>query len=224
METGRTRDATSGSGNRVVGKGNAPTSVRRGRPLSPELNDRILEAALVMLADVGYAQLRLDALAARAGVAKSTILRRWPSKAAVTAAAVQRLALQTVEVPESNNVREDLQALLSNAVAAFVSGPGRFVPALIRESGHHAEIADLLATVIETRRAAYRRVLNRAIARHDLHPDIDQEVMIDLLVGPLWTRLLITRQPVSPALVEEIVAAVLRPSQPAGPAGATVTG
>src|SRR3954468_9642218 len=220
MPTGRASDATRGSRNQVVGDRNAPTRARRGRQLSPELDDRILEAALAMLADVGYAQLRLDALAARAGVAKTTILRRWPSKAAVVAAAVHRLALQTVEVPESSNLREDLEALLSNAVAAFVSGPGRFVPALIRESGHHAEIADLLATVIQTRRAAYRRVLNRAIARHDLHPDIDQEVMIDLLVGPLWTRLLITRQPISPALVEEIVDAVLRAYQPDGPAGA----
>ena len=216
MPTGRTRDATPGSGNRVVADGNSPTSVRRGRPLSPELDERILEAALAMLADVGYAQLRLDALAARAGVAKTTILRRWPSKAAVVAAAVQRLALQTADVPESSNLREDLQALLSNAVAAFATGPGRFVPALIRESGHHAEIAELLATVIQTRRSAYRRVLNRAIARHDLHPDVDREVIIDLLVGPLWTRLLITRQPVSQALVEEIVDAVLRAYPPAG--------
>jgi AcrR family transcriptional regulator len=184
--------------------------VRRGRPLSPDLDDRILQAALEMLADVGYAQLRLDALAGRAGVAKTTILRRWPSKAAVAAAAVQRLALQTVDVPESSNLREDMQALLANAVATFATGRGRFVPALIRESGHHAEIADLLATVIQTRRAAYRLVLNRAIARHELHPDVDQEVIIDLLVGPLWTRLLITRQPVGRALLEEIVDAVLR--------------
>jgi hypothetical protein len=137
---------------------------------------------------------------------------------------VQRLALQTADVPESSNLREDLQALLSNAVAAFASGPGRFVPALIRESGHHAEIADLLATVIQTRRAAYRRVLNRAIARHELHPDVDQEVIIDLLVGPLWTRLLITRQPVSQDLVEDIVDAVLRAYPPAGPTGAAATG
>src|SRR3954447_266085 len=217
------RHATSSSGNRLGIDGNSPTSVRRGRRLSPEIDDRILQETLAMLADVGYARLRLDALAERAGVAKTTILRRWPSKAAVAAAAVQRLALQTADVPKSNNLREDLQALLSNAVAAFASGPGRFVPALIRESGHHPEIADLLATVIQTRRAAYRRVLNRAIARHDLHPDVDQEVIIDLLVGPLWTRLLITRQPVTQALVEEIVDAVLRAYPPPDPAGPTAT-
>src|SRR3954471_10558416 len=220
MPSRRTPHATCSSGNRLGVDGNSPTSARRGRRLSPEIGDRILQETMAMLADVGYAQLRLDALAALAGVAKTTILRRWPSKAAVAAAAVQRLALETAEVPESSSLREDLQALLTNAVAAFATGPGRFLPALIRESGHHAEIADLLATVIQTRRAAYRRVLNRAIARHDLHPDVDQEVIIDLLVGPLWTRLLIPRQPVTQALVEEIVDAVLRAYPPPGPAGA----
>ena len=203
--------ATSGSGSGAARR-------RRGRPLSAGLDDRILESAVATLAEVGYAQLRLDALAARAGVAKTTILRRWPSKAAIAAAAVQRLALQTVDVPESGSLREDLRALLGNAVAMFSDGAGRFVPAMIRESGHHAEIADLLADVIQTRRDAYRRVLNRAIARHDLHPDIDQEVIIDLLIGPLWTRLLITRQPVTHTLVDEIVDAVLRAYPPPTPA------
>src|SRR4051795_6235845 len=213
------RDATRGSGNAVVGDGNSPTSVRRGRRLSPELDDRILEAALAMLADVGYAHLRLEALAARAGVAKTTILRRWPSKAAVAAAAVERLALQTVDLPESGTLRGDLRALVSSAVTAFTHGDGRFVPRLMRESGHHPEIADLLQTVIHTRRLAYRRVLGRAIARRELEPDVDQGLLIDLLVGPVWTRLLITRDPITPALVDEIVDALTR-AFPAPPTAA----
>jgi hypothetical protein len=80
------------------------------------------------------------------------------------------------------------------------------------------EGGDLLFTVIQTRRAAYRRVLNRAIARHELDPDVDQEFTIDVLIGPLWTRLLITRQPVTDALVDEVVDVVLRAYPP--PAGA----
>ena len=182
----------------------------RGRPLSPALDERILDAALDMLAENGYAGLRLDALAARAGVAKTTILRRWPSKAIVAAAAVERLALQTTDVPESGILREDLHALLTSAVSVFTHGRGSFVPRLIREYGHHPEIANLLDTVIHTRRLAYRRVLGRAIARHDLDPDVDQELLIDLLVGPIWTRLLITHDPITPTLINEIVDAVGR--------------
>src|SRR4029078_11124171 len=142
----------------------------------------------------GYAGFRLDTLAERAGVAKTTILRRWPSKAAVAAAAVEQLALQSIDVPESGTLRGDLRAQLNSAVAVFTDGHGAFVPRLIRESGHHPEIAELLQTVIQARPLAHRPALNRAIARHELDPGIDQELVIDLLVGPMWTRLLITRE------------------------------
>jgi AcrR family transcriptional regulator len=173
-----------------------------------------------MLADGGYAGFRLDALAARAGVAKTTILRRWPSKAAVAAAAVKRLALQTIDVPESGTLRGDLHALLTSAVSVFTDGRGGFVPRLIRESGNHPEIVELLNTVIHTRRLAYRRVVNRAIARHELDPDIDQDLLIDLLIGPIWTRLLITHDPITENLIDEIVDAITRafpaPDSPAG--------
>ena len=193
---------------------------RRGRPPSPGVDERILDAALAMLAEGGYAGFRLDALAARAGVAKTTILRRWPSKAAVAVAAVERLALQTVDLPESGSLRGDLHALLTSAVNVFTHGDGRFVPHLFRESGHHPEIADLLQTVIHTRRLAYRRVLGRAIARHELDPDVDQDLLIDLLIGPIWTRLLITHDPITPTLVDEIVEVLTRAYPAPSTAGA----
>jgi AcrR family transcriptional regulator len=186
----------------------------RGRPPQPGIDRRILDTALELLGSSGYAEFRLDELAKRAGVAKTTILRRWPSKAAVAAAAVEQLALQTVDVPESDTLRGDLHALLTSAVAVFTIGHGAFVPRLIRESGHHPEIAELLHTVIHTRRLAYRRALNRAIARHEVDPGFDQEVIIDLLVGPMWTRLLITREPITKPYVDEIVDAVIRAFPP----------
>src|SRR5918911_5058612 len=199
----------------------ARTKPRRGRPPAPGTEERVLTAALELLARDGYAGLTLNVLAARAGVAKTTILRRWGSKAAVAAAAVERLALHSVDLPESGTLRGDLEALQEKAVAVFTDGDGSFIPRLIRESGHHPEIADLLHTVIHTRRLAYHRVLGRAIARHELDPDVDQDVIIDLLIGPIWTRLLITGDPITDDLVEEIVDVVLRayppPPDPARP-------
>jgi AcrR family transcriptional regulator len=192
----------------------APAKPRRGRPPAAGTAERVLAAALELLARDGYAGLTLNALAARAGVAKTTILRRWGSKAAVAAAAVERLALHSVDLPESGTLRGDLEALQEKAVAVFTEGDGSFVPRLIRESGHHPEIADLLHTVIHTRRLAYHRILGRAIARHELDPDVDQDVIIDLLIGPIWTRLLITRDPITDGLIEEIVDAVIRAYPP----------
>src|SRR3954467_115251 len=124
-----------------------PPARGRGRPRDPTLDVRILEQALALLGSRGYAGLTLDDLAERTGVAKTPILRRWPSKAAVAAAAVERLALQSVDVPDSGTLRGDLYVLLRGAAETFVRGRGAFVPRLLREAGHHPEITDLLFTV-----------------------------------------------------------------------------
>jgi AcrR family transcriptional regulator len=181
----------------------------RGRPRDRALDGRILQQALALLGSRGYAGLTLDELAVRSGVAKSTILRRWPSKAAVAAACVERLALQSIEVPDTGTLHGDLRALLHGARDTFVRGPGEFVSRLLREAGHHPEITDLLDAVLHTRRQAYRRVLARAVARGELDPSVDQELMIDMLIGPLWTRLLITRDPITREYVDANVRAVL---------------
>src|SRR4028119_51440 len=148
--------------------GVAKTTIPRRRPAKP--------------AAPGPARLAPDALASRSGVAKTTILRRWPSKAAVAAAGVERLALQSVDVPDSGALKVDLLALLHGAVEAFVRGRGQFVAQLIREAGHHPEITDLLYTVIHTRRQAYRRVLALAVARGELAPPGDQAAHHELLL------------------------------------------
>ncbi|WP_369135508.1 TetR-like C-terminal domain-containing protein [Modestobacter sp. I12A-02662] len=122
---------------------------------------------------------------------------------------MELLALQSVDVPDSGSLRDDLHALLHNAVETFARGRGQFVPRLMREAGHHPEITDLLATVLHTRRQAYRRVLALAVARGELAPQVDQELLIDLLIGPIWTRLLITRDPVTREYVDAVVDAVL---------------
>jgi AcrR family transcriptional regulator len=181
----------------------------RGRPRDSNLDARILEQTVGLLASHGYARFTLDELAARSGVAKTTILRRWPSKAAVAAAGLEQLALQSVSVPDTGTLRGDLQEMLNAAMDTFARGRGQFVPRLIRESGHHPEITDLLFTVIHTRRQAYRRVLARALVRGELSPTVDQELFIDMLIGPIWTRLLITRDPITRTYVDCIVDAAL---------------
>jgi hypothetical protein len=112
-------------------------------------------------------------------------------------------------VPDFGTLRVDLLALLHGAEETFVRDRGQFVARLIREAGHHPEIADLVHTVIHTRRQAYRRVLALAIARGELAPSVDQELLIDLLIGPIWTRVLITRDPITREYVDSIVEAVL---------------
>jgi AcrR family transcriptional regulator len=192
-----------------MGSALRPSPPVRGRPRDGTLDDRILEQVVALLGSRGYTSLTLDELAVRSGVAKTTILRRWPSKAAVAAAGVERLALQSAAVPDSGALDSDLRALLHGARDTFVRGRGQFVARLLREAGHHPEITDLLDAVLHTRRQGYRRVLARAVARGELDPSVDQELLIDMLIGPLWTRLLITRDPVTREYVDANVQAVL---------------
>src|SRR4051794_41921645 len=77
-----------------------PSPPVRGRPRDDTLDDRILEQVVALLGSRGYTSLTLDELAVRSGVAKTTILRRWRSKAAGAAAGVGRLGLQGVEGPD----------------------------------------------------------------------------------------------------------------------------
>src|SRR4051794_27084591 len=170
----------------AAGMGIAPNSSppARGRPRDGALDERILEQVLALLGSRGYGGLTLDELAARSGVAKSTILRRWPSKAAVAAAGVERLALQSVDVPDFGTLHRDLHALLHGAVDTFARGRGQFIPRLLREAGHHPEITDLLDAVLHTRRQAYRRGRGPADARRGAAPPRGHEPPSGNLPGP----------------------------------------
>src|SRR3712207_9386702 len=88
----------------------------RGRPRDVTLDERILEQVVVLLGSRGYAGLTLDELAVRSGVAKTTVLRRWPSEAAVEAEGVERLALAGVDVADTGRLHGDLHGTPYRAV------------------------------------------------------------------------------------------------------------
>ncbi len=180
-----------------------------GRPRRPELDAQILDATVEVLVRVGYLDLRVDDVADRVGIAKSTIYRRWPSKARLVAAAIERLYLGRVTVPDTGDLRSDLIALLDNSFDLIIAGHGRVIPDLIRESGRTPELIGLITETMQARRRFYTQVLNRAIARGDIPPEVDTELAIDLLWGPLWVRLLVMRRPISRTAARDIVDSVL---------------
>ncbi len=201
----------SGDGQRpdAEGGGRGGRRVGAGRPRRPELDEQILDAAIDVLDRVGYLDLRVDDVADRVVIAKSTVYRRWPTKAKLVAAAIERLYLGRVTVPDTGDLRSDLIALLDNSFELIIAGPGRVIPDLIRESGRTPELINLIAETMQARRRFYTQVLNRAIARGDIPPEVDTELAIDLLWGPLWVRLLVTRRPISRTAAREIVDSVL---------------
>jgi AcrR family transcriptional regulator len=190
--------------------GVASTEPRRaGRPREDGVDERILNAALSRLVRWGYGQLRVDDVAAEAGVAKTTLYRRWASKEALVADVMRRLYLDRVQATDQGNLRADLVALVRESYELLFDGPGHVVEDLVRESGASRELATVIRSTTDARRRAFRQVMNRGVARGELDPSIDHELVIDLLVGPLWTRLLVTDTPLTKDDVETIVDSVM---------------
>jgi AcrR family transcriptional regulator len=185
-----------------------------GRPRRPGVDEAVLETTLELLISRSYGDISVETLAERAGVSKTSIYRRWPSKAAVVAAAVSSLYLGRVDVPDTGSLSEDLVSLLSESYRLMADGSGRVLERLVRESGQNPELVEVVQSILYARRRFYATMLNRAIARGELSPEVDQELLLDLLLGPLWFRLLLSGAPITPDAARSVVELVLEGALP----------
>jgi AcrR family transcriptional regulator len=185
-----------------------------GRPRRPGVEQAVFEATLRLLAIHDYGDISVETLAERAGVSRTTIYRRWPSKAAVVAAAVSGLYLDRVNVPDTGSLSQDLVALLTETYRVMADGDGRVLEKLVRQSGQNPELTELVRSILYARRRMYATILNRAIARGEMPPEADQELLLDLLLGPLWFRLLVSGTPITPAAARSVVELVLTGALP----------
>ena len=188
----------------------ACTAPRRpGRPRDARADEAILEAAAAVLAQCGPAGFTVDAVAARAGVGKATIYRRWPSRADLLLETAHQAALDLKD-PDTGSVRADLVFVLSAlAVKLRLTNAGRLLPALMAEAAINPEMSRTLASFTEERRGLARSIVVRAVDRGQLPADTDVELLMDLVSGPIFYRTLVARRPVEPETVEQVVDAVL---------------
>jgi AcrR family transcriptional regulator len=167
-------------------------TLRRGRPRSDRAHRAILDAARELLIEEGFTRLRLEHVASRAGVGKATIYRRWSSKEALALELLMELAAPHIAVEETGDTREELLAAMTNAMRAVAATPfGPVIRALLSQIATNPKLGDpFRATVVQARRSEVARVLERGIARGDLRPDADASVATELLVGPVYFRLM----------------------------------
>lgn len=170
----------------------AEAPARKGRPRSDQAHRKILDATRELLSEEGFADLRLEHVAARAGVGKATIYRRWGSKEALAQELLAELAAPHIAVAESDDTRTELLAAVVNPMRAVTETPfGPVIRALLSQIAVNPTLGDpFRATVVQARRAEVARVIARGIARGDLRPDADLEIATELLVGPVYFRLM----------------------------------
>jgi len=164
----------------------------RGRPRSDAAHKAMLYAAREELVEHGYTRMRLEHVAARAGVGKATLYRRWPSKEALAQELLAELAAPHIAVDDLGDTREELYLCVEHALHAVRDTPfGPVIRALLSQIAGNATIGDpFRATVVQARRTEIARVVARGVERGDLRPDADVDVATELLVGPVYFRLI----------------------------------
>lgn len=182
-----------------------------GRPRDARHDQAILEATLELLQEHGYRGVTIEGVAARAGVGRPTIYRRWPSKPAIVVAALVQSARLAVPVMDTGSLRRDLIAFQRHQVELMNAPEARRVTAgLIADLADDPELADTyVSQYLAPRRATVWQVLQRGVDRGELDADVDFAFVYDLLVGPLFMRAVVWGQPLEPDAAEKTVDVIL---------------
>jgi AcrR family transcriptional regulator len=180
-------------------------STGRGRRRDPHVDAAILDAAIEVLASEGYARLTMELVAARAHVGKASLYLRWPSKEALIAEALQRRSGVVPDVPDSGNLASDARAFLLALVAGYARA-GQAVAAVAGELASNPELgATWRTTMTATLWARMRAIVERAVARGELPPTTDVELLSMLPLTLLQNWRIEHAQGPDAAAVERIV-------------------
>ena len=181
----------------------------------------IRQAALAELAEAGYGGFRIESVAQRAGVGKSTVYRHWGSKIALIEDALETLNQQPGPDNGDGTPRERVAHLLCHLARVFINSPfSACVPALVHAAERDDSVRDFLHNYSARRRQALIDAITDGVARGDFPPDLDVDLASLALSGPIFYRRLMTGEPFDPARLPALIDTVLgpadRPSQTAG--------
>jgi AcrR family transcriptional regulator len=183
-----------------------------GRPRSEKADEAIIEAAIALLAaGQSAAALSMDAVAAKAGVGKATIYRRWPNKEALL---IDTVAAMKGPLPElkGESARDDLVALVAANWTNRAKRYGKVTACLLPQYSRDEEMQRVYRAITEPRREAMRNVLRRGIATGELRADLDIELTMLMISGPSVVQNMLNFNPNVPeeGFPEALVDALLR--------------
>ena len=183
-----------------------------GRPRSADADRAILRAAVDLLAEEGYAGVTMEGVAAKAGVGKATVYRRWPSKSALVVDAVTACRESGWPAPDTGSAREDLLAFVREFRDHLrTSDAGRVLPALVVELAHHPELAAAFREgFVQARRARVLEAVRRGVERGEVRAGVDPELVADAVVAVPQHRFLVTGMEIDDDLPERLLDMVWR--------------
>ncbi|MFR9776442.1 TetR/AcrR family transcriptional regulator [Micromonospora sp. MS34] len=179
--------------------------------LRGEITTAIRKALMQELAAVGYGRLSIEAVARRAGVSKTAVYRRWSSKLELVLETVVAAAGSKLPSLDTGSLRGDLN-LLFQVVTHALRHPlaSQIIPDLLAEAARNPTIDQTLQQVLRSKQQEIAgQLILRAVQRGELPADVDPDVAVDLIVGPLYWRLAIARTPLADPYLETLVESVV---------------
>jgi AcrR family transcriptional regulator len=186
-----------------------------GRPRSEQARQTILRTTLKILGKNGFSDFKIEEVAARASVGKATVYRWWPNKGALIADAFASSTTRKLRFPDTGSVYADMSQQMRQLIKVFRSRRGRIVSAILAAGQSDKDLIEAFRErfLWPRRREAYA-TLRRGIERGELRRDLDPDLLLDSLYGPIYMRFLIQHDRLTPEFVDrlcELVLAGVRP-------------
>ena len=173
-----------------------PPRKTRGRPRDEVARKRILKAALELMEEGAFAQVTAEAIAERAGAGKATVYRWWPNKAAVIIEAFREAVTPELPFPDTASLRDDLQTQARNFARLLSGSKGKMLRSFIVAARSDPAVAATLRSIWSApRRKEAKKMLRRKQAQGQLRKDVDLDLVLDALYGPLYYRFLVKNEP-----------------------------
>lgn len=178
--------------------------------LQPSVTEALHRALFEEWAETGYGALRMERIAARAGVGKAALYRRWKSKKALAADAISKTATTITPIPDTGTFAGDVRAMIGR-LAVVLRHPlvRRILPDLHAERARSDEFSELLEQVTRDRREQAVAMIERSVVRGELSRDVDRELALDLLIAPLYWKVIVQRRVVTTGDIDRIAKAVI---------------
>jgi AcrR family transcriptional regulator len=165
----------------------------------------VIQSTLALLKRVGFHELTIEAVAARAGVGKTTVYRWWSNKAELVVDCFVSAVEEELRFPSAGPVLVSIREQMRRWVPIFRSPLGQIVATVIGAGQSDPEILEAFRTHwVEPRRIEARRLLRLAMKDGEIRPDLDPDYILDLLYGPLYLRLLLRHAPLNEKFVNTV--------------------
>ncbi len=184
---------------------------RRGRQRSLVVQAAILKATGELLEKKPLREITADAIARRAGVSKATLYKWWPNKNLIAVDAFEARMNEIVPIPDTGSAEKDFIEQFKSAIDFYKSPGGRIICQFIAEGQSDSDLLALFRErFVKPRREGPRLMWQRGVERGEIRPDVDKELFLDLIYGPMIYRLLVGHCPLDHTQAEAIIAAVFQ--------------